>query len=912
MSTPEPTRARNPARRFYRQYIVENDSLSAAPSPVSSVLPTHLRAPSLPSTRSEAKDATGRAQPRRSLDIASKALGIRSLTLNSTDTVTQPTAPLLDTRPTLTLHLPNGRVLPPLSSKTSNFNLRSRSSSLGQTGSQHVGQAAGTSHHRSASHTFSSPTTPIAILRPPQLPYSNASSDPFSFRNPLPSPVITIREPSPPPSESRSASQSRAQSRKNSTDLGKTATARLKQVLEGAPASGGRGETRIPAPDTLASRDPSPQRSDSRPSLEDYTRSHNHTPDSVAGHKIQQTEPNAPSPCQETEEPMLDNINDEASSLSPPAQQSSCDSSNSQRSRSRSMDLTRTKHVRRPRHRASTQPLQMAKPMPVSILAKESSSESNGESARSSLETLSCPRDHSLSFPKSLPPNDCASTQSLQKPARGPSLDTRSAAVTRLTSLNSHPPSPVIEREHTRSQSLDTNDHSDPPAVPPRPRHASLPVPRIKSSSIASMADAPAAPAAPATDSEASISHTAGPASLLPTGPQALAHNVVPTRAAISTPTVRPPIPYAFSAPVMPDHPPPPPPQSQPQSQSGAIFTPRTSSLPVATPPASSSPAPNLQSTIQPSPPHLEARQAPARLSLSKFTTQSLTTLRATASSISASKIHSSSTSFSSPGSKSHSGSSSSSTTSESTASVPTPQSPPFRSPSPINTSTLPLATLAQHVQTQLNQARHLFGTLSHHLPAAENTWIHDTISDAESTVREILILTEPLRVNREVNNGRLGLRTQFKWAVRHSWKAKDKKSRLDLCHSSLVAILLRLQDLEAEYAENVAEHAAARTETGKSDGRNLMTSANVYVEGPTTSEPENLHKNSAVQLQDLSLETAVDEPTTAETHSAGPQSPISAISREESIEPAPEKMDNELVDMLSWRWAQGRAETTQ
>lgn len=873
MIKPEPTRTKSPAPRFYRQYIDENDSLSAAPSPVSSLLPTHLRAPSLPCSRDEAKDATGRAQPRCSLDIASKALGIKSLTLNSTDAVTQTTAPLLDARPTLTLHLPNGRVLPPLSPTASNFSSRARSSSLGQTGSQHVGQASGTGHYRSASHTFSSPTTPIAILHPPRPPYCNASSGPLPFRNPLPSPAITIREPSPPPSESRSAVQSHTQSRKNSTYFGETATARLEQVSGGAAASSGRVEKSISAPDALASGDPSPRQSGSRPSLEDHTGSHNHTPDIAAGRKVQQTEENAPSPCQETEEPMLDNINDKAP-LSPPAQRSSFDNGNSQRSRGRSMELTRTKHVRRPRHRASTQPLQMADPMFISISAKESSSEGNGGSSRSSLETLS--RDRSLTLPGSLPqqPDDNASTRSPQTPVSGPFPDTRSVAVTRLTSLNSHPPSPVIEREHTRSQSLDMNHHSGPPAVP-RHRYASLPVPRIGSPSIPSKADASLAPA---TDSEATISHAADPASLLPTGPQTPAHAVFP------------------------------PPQPQPQPQSEAIFTPQPSSLPVTTPPASSSPAPIPHYDIQSSS-HLETHQPTSHLSLSKFTTQSLTTLRAVAS---ASKIHSSSTSLSSPRSKYNSSSSSSSTASASTTSVPTPQSPPFRPPPPTTTFDLPLDTLTQLMKSQLGQVRHLLATLSHHLPPAESIWIHDAVSDAEGTVREILILTEPLRVDREVNNGKLGLKTQLKWAVRGSWKAKGMRARLNFCHSSLVAILMRLQDLEVEYAETVTELATAKTEAGTSDGRNSMTSANVYVEGPTTSEPDSLHKDSAVQMEALSLKSVVDEHTGVETPPAGPQSLISTISREESIEPAPEKLDNELVDMLSWRWSQGREKTTQ
>ncbi|KAL4813491.1 hypothetical protein BDW67DRAFT_168074 [Aspergillus spinulosporus] len=560
---------------------------------------------------------------------------------------------------------------------------------------------------------------------------------------------------------------------------------------------------------------------------------------------------------------MIDNIYDRAP-LSP-AQQSYIDSSNNQRSRSRSMELTRTKHVRRPRHRASTQPLQMEKPIPISISTRESSPESNGGSARSSLETLNHPRDRSLNLPGSLlqQSNDCALTQSLQTPVRGSFVDTRSVAVTRLTPLNSHPPSSVKELEHTRSQSLDTNHHSVPPVVPPRPRYASLPVQRIRSSSIHSQAHESLAPAA---DSKAPTSHATDPASLLPIGPQAPVHAVFP------------------------------PPQPQQQPQSEAIITARTSSLP----PASSLPAPNPPSPIQSFPLHLEARQPPTHISLSKITTQSLSTLRTATSSISASKIHSSSTTFSSPRSKSNSSSSSSSTTSASTTSVPTPQLPPYRGPSPTNTFNLPLATLTQHVETQLSQARHLLATLSHHLPPAEKIWIYNTISETESTVREILMLTEPLRVDREVNNGRLGLKAQFKWAVRDSWKAKDMETRLNHYHSSLLAILVRLQDLEAEYAESVAENAAARNEMRMSDARNPMTNANVYVGGPTTSERGSLHKLSAVQMQDPSLEMVVDEPTGVETRSAGPESPISTISMEESMEPAPKKLDNELVDMLS------------
>ncbi|KAL4997406.1 hypothetical protein BDV10DRAFT_186201 [Aspergillus recurvatus] len=907
MSTPEQTRMKTASPRFYRQYIDENDSLSAAPRPASSLPANHLRAPSSPFTRSETSDAAARAQPRRSLDIASKALGIRSSTPATADAVKQSTTPLLDTRPTPTLHLPNGRVLPPLSPTAPSLNSRSRSSSLGQTGSQHVSKAAGTSHNRSASHTIFPPTPPTAILHPLRPPYRNARSDPLPVRNPLSSPVITVREPSPPPSESRPAFLSQSRSRNNSVDVGETGTGQVKLMPEETPASSGRRETRSLTSDALADGGSSLQSSDSRPSLEGHIRNRNHSLNTAAGRRSQQTDANAPSPCLEAREPTPDDINAATSSPSPPAQRSSLESRSGRHSRSQSMEFTRTNHGRRPYHRASTQSLQMAKPTLISITAKDSSSETNSGSAQSSLETLTRPANDCLDLPKALPqqPDHGTSTQSLQARVRKPFLDTAPITVTRLTPLNSHPPSPIKEQAHTRSQSLDTNDHSGPPAAPSRPKHASLPVPSIRSSSPASSSTDAAA--VPATDSEPPSSQDADSAPPIPIQLQTPAQSLQPADAAISTPTVSPPIPPAFSAPKLPDHPPPPPPRQQPQPRSETLFTSRTF---VPAPSALLPPAPSI--TDQSPSPHLEARQRPPRPSLSNFTTQSLITLRAATASISAFQTHSPSTFFSSPSSKSTSSSSSNSTTSTATASIPTPQSPPVPVPSPANPSDIPLTALTQHVQNQLSQARNLFSSLSHHLTSTENNWIHDTITDTEAAVREILILTESLRVDREVNNGRLGLKTQFRWVVRDSRKAKDKRARLVLCHASLVAVLVRLQGVKVEYAGDGTGYAGAnaKAEMGASDNR-LMPSANGRVRGPTMNGLHSPSWDPAVQLQDPGMEWVVGEPTGPEARSRVPQSPTSTTSGRESIEPAQGKLDNELLDMLSWRWAQGRTKTT-
>ncbi|KAL4973558.1 hypothetical protein BDW66DRAFT_168456 [Aspergillus desertorum] len=901
MPTTEQANAGTAPSRFYRQYIDKNGPLSVAPSPASSLPPTHLRAPSSSSTRSETNDLTARAQPQYSLDIGYNALGIRNLMPSTTDTVTRLTTPLLDTRSNLTVHLPNGRVLPSISPTASNSNSRSRSSSLSQTGNPPVGQAAGTSHNRSASHTIFSPATPIAGLHPPRAPYRYASNDLLPAKNPLSSPVITARERSTPPLEPRPAFQSHSRSRNASIDIRETGLERVKHIPEEETASTGRGEAKSPTADALANGDSLSQWLDSRPSLEDHIRNRNHSLDIAAERRFQQADANAPRPCLETDERMPDDADDIAPSTSPSAQRTPSESSSGRHFRSHSMELTRANHVKRPYHRASAQSLQTAKPTLISITAKESSSEANGESARPSLGSLTRPRNRGLDLSRGLlqQPNHRASTQCLQTPAGKPFLDTASITVARLAPLYSHPPSPIIEQEQNRRQSLDTNDHLDTPAVPARRKRASVPVPSIRSSPPASSTTV--APSAPVTDSGPSDSLDTDSPPLFPPQPQASAQSV-----AKSTPTVGLPLPPAFSASMMPDYAPPQPqPQPQPQPGSEAIFTLKTSPLPVPAQTASILPTPTSSITDQPHTPHLEAHRLPTRLSLSKFATQSFTTLRAVAASLSAFQIQSS------PSSKSTSDPSSSSGSSASTASIPTPRLPPFSIPYPSTTSDIPLATLTQHVQTQLRQARHLFTSLSDRLTPAENIWVHDTISDTETAVREILILTEGLRVDREVNNGRLGLKTQFRWAVRDSRKAKDKSARLVLCHASLVAVLVRLQGVRAEYARNGTRYASAKAELGPSEYRNL----DGHVRKPPTGEQDGPHWNPAVKLQDPGMESAADESARAETRSAVPQSraqsPISPVSREESITLAPGKLDNELQDMLSWRWAQGRTSTT-
>ncbi|BCS21560.1 uncharacterized protein APUU_21992A [Aspergillus puulaauensis] len=138
----------------------------------------------------------------------------------------------------------------------------------------------------------------------------------------------------------------------------------------------------------------------------------------------------------------------------------------------------------------------------------------------------------------------------------------------------------------------------------------------------------------------------------------------------------------------------------------------------------------------------------------------------------------------------------------------PTPAQPQFQPPNP-NPNTDPnphdassLLALTHHVHTQTSQARHLFTQLQHYLPFVEKQWIQSTIGDTEAAARDILLLTESMRIDQETNNGKLGLKTQFRWMMRDSRRARERRERLVLCHASLVAVLVRLEGVRARVPE--------------------------------------------------------------------------------------------------------------
>ncbi|KAL4813016.1 hypothetical protein BDW67DRAFT_169131 [Aspergillus spinulosporus] len=244
--------------------------------------------------------------------------------------------------------------------------------------------------------------------------------------------------------------------------------------------------------------------------------------------------------------------------------------------------------------------------------------------------------------------------------------------------------------------------------------------------------------------------------------------------------------------------------------------------------------------------------------------------------------------------------------------------------PATPNNPTSSLLTLNRHIETQSAQARHLFTQKSHLLSQNEREWMEATITDTEDATREILKFTETFRVDQEVNNGRVGMKSQLRWLVRDSRRAKEERERLMLCHASLMGVLSSLQSLHFPGDAQVGFVQDAKRQPDREDeseggtiGGSTEPSAFQPIHGLSASNtgprPKSPVWDLSVQLQDPGMEVAVSEPAllpskpavSAATHSARISTVKLPTQSEE--EAAPEKLDDELLDMLSWRWAQGR-----
>lgn len=113
------------------------------------------------------------------------------------------------------------------------------------------------------------------------------------------------------------------------------------------------------------------------------------------------------------------------------------------------------------------------------------------------------------------------------------------------------------------------------------------------------------------------------------------------------------------------------------------------------------------------------------------------------------------------------------------------------------NEETTELLKTTNHIRTQLHEAQRLRLLKEPLLNAPERNWLDSTIDDIADVLRDVDILMEPTRVEREVRNGKLSLGGQLRWMYRDSRRARDKTNRLLACHHSLMMVLNHLQRLD-------------------------------------------------------------------------------------------------------------------
>ncbi|KAJ5909802.1 hypothetical protein N7504_004445 [Penicillium tannophilum] len=170
------------------------------------------------------------------------------------------------------------------------------------------------------------------------------------------------------------------------------------------------------------------------------------------------------------------------------------------------------------------------------------------------------------------------------------------------------------------------------------------------------------------------------------------------------------------------------------------------------------------------------------------------------------------------------------------------------------------------HTLTQLHEARRLRQLKAPLLDPDEILWMENTILDVENAARDVAVLLEPIRVEREIGSGKLSLGRQFRWAYRDNQRARDMTNRLLACHSSLMAVLARLQRLDTP--------------------------------GPT-----------AVPVHELGAEMPY---MTGMYSSPSLHDSVSGLSElEESsmwVSPKPSSLNQEMNDMLAWRRSKGKA----
>ncbi|KAL5338037.1 hypothetical protein BJX70DRAFT_219080 [Aspergillus crustosus] len=239
----------------------------------------------------------------------------------------------------------------------------------------------------------------------------------------------------------------------------------------------------------------------------------------------------------------------------------------------------------------------------------------------------------------------------------------------------------------------------------------------------------------------------------------------------------------------------------------------------------------------------------------------------------------------------------------------PSPWIPSSSSPSSSTTPTpATLLTLTHQIRTQTTLACTLFTKHASTLTNFETHWISSILNHTDSLITEILTFLEPHRVEAEIHNGKPGVRSKVKWCVRDGKIAREKMERLIVFQKGVEGVLGRLWDLE-----RVDIGEGERGEQGKKTaGRDLVEG--VYGALVSSGVAEGRSRSAALEAASASMVKGA-------SRAAAPESPRtdgrpSQQARNNPVtdsdipqlhrEPQPVPLDNELLEMLSWRWAQG------
>ncbi|KAJ5918354.1 hypothetical protein N7454_010729 [Penicillium verhagenii] len=242
---------------------------------------------------------------------------------------------------------------------------------------------------------------------------------------------------------------------------------------------------------------------------------------------------------------------------------------------------------------------------------------------------------------------------------------------------------------------------------------------------------------------------------------------------------------------------------------------------------------------------------------------------------------------------------------------------------SSVNEQTEEILKTANHILTQLHEAKRLRQSNAHLLNADDKSWMDGTISDIDGAARDVLAFLEPTRVESATRNGKLSLGRQIRWVSRDNQRARDKTHRLLACHSSLSAVLTRLQRLNTPRSTSVPIYELGGEMPAKGG---IYSSASLHDSVGGVSELEEGRRWISPKLSSLNVDNRHD--SVACLSELGDSRPWispkpSSLNLEKydslgglgeledtkkMMPPKPSPLNRDMHDLLAWRRSKGAA----